>query len=450
VMNTRRSRLTKRAVLSAASRLMLAGSPAVGLACGVSTQSAAPGAATKPPVRLLTWYAFADTAINSLAVKVALDDFQAKNPGRVTVEIGEGSGAVALAKIKAAVAANTPPNLWNPRNPAAADLYVLGAVVDLNAALKGHKDWSKLKADVIPTVLEGVTWKGKVTMTPLTVASQQLAINKRRLAQAGVSLPATGFTWNDFVEMGRRTAQPPERVLFDFRYQQTYIMWWMYSNGQRLLSADRTKLQYDAPITFQTLEWLHDHVVRTQLARNGPTNFNDGQSVTETLNAGTVVEPRFPNIDPGDGSGIYGTHYPYGPSNGKKEQITYGSTYGLSVFKVKDEEQVTAAAEIAAWALRTEVQAKIAETVVQPPATLTAGKDENLPKRMRENPILKTINGLAKNLYPAPNMPSFDAQTTIVNDTLARLARGELRPIDTLAEIQRLTQGLLDEDLRRG
>jgi multiple sugar transport system substrate-binding protein len=417
-------------------------------ACGPARDEPAVPPATGP-VALLYWRAFAEAHLQARSMQTVIDDYVARNPGRVTVEVGEGGGAVAMDKIKAAVAANTPPHLWGPQQLQAAELFALGALADLNVELRRHREWGKLRGEIVPALLDGASWKGKLTMMPLNSPIQLIGYNKQHLLKAGVALPKAGHTWSDFEDIGRRAAQPPDRVLFDFTYVWTAFVWWTYSNGQRLLNADRTKAQFDAPGAQETLQWLHDQVTKG-MARNGPPDFDQGKSITDTINANAVTGPRFPNVDPGDGSGIHTIHYPLGPGNSKKELISYSNTYGPAVFRSPDASRVAAAAEIAAWAARADVQAKMVAVSLTPPANTVAARDENLPRQVRENPILKAINDGVKFALPTPNFPSWNAATVVLNEELQRLAKGELRPRDALASAQRRIQALFDEDLRRG
>lgn len=441
--------MTKRRLLAAGGQVALAAAGGtLAAACGVQPAAESAPAAGKGPVTLLYWQAFRPEHLNDKAVQMVFQDYQAKNPGKVTIEVGEGGANVALAKLKASLAADTPPTMWNPYQVQAADLFATGGVADLNALLRTSKDWAKLKGELLPSLVEGCGWKGKLTMMPITIAHQINGFNKRFLTQSGVPLPREGYTWADFIEIGKRTAQPPDRALFNFTYNWTWLGWWMYTNGQRVLNADRTKVQYDTPAARETLQWLDDQVTKTQLARNGATDFNNGGSVTETINAGTVYEPRYPNLDPGDGSGIHAIHYPYGPANAKKEMITYGNTYGLTVFKA-DTAKAAAAAEVAAWALRPELQTRIMDVTFQPPTSVTAAKEENLPKKFRENPILKALNDTAKGIYLTPNFLSWGNVTEALTEALGRVAKGQVTPRDALAEVTPRLQAMIDEDLKR-
>jgi multiple sugar transport system substrate-binding protein len=429
---------------------------AVGLplaaACGAAGQGGGDGA--PPPVRqavaVLHWIQYAPPHRFGLAQQAVLDDFQARNPGRVRLEIGESGGSVGLTKVKTAVAAGTPPTSWFGWQVEAADLFALGALVDLNAELRRHRDWARLKGDLIPTLVEGATWKGKLSLVPTFPDPHGLGFNRGQLESAGIPVPRSGFTWNDFLEIGRRGAQLPDRVLFTFEYIWNQLYWWMYANGQRPVSEDRTKVLFDTPAVLQTVEWLHEQVTRTQLARRGKGDFNEGKSLTEVINAGTVTPPRYPNVDPGDGSGIYLTHYPIGPSNSKREIGTSGNVFGFMVFKSGDADGVAAAAEIAAWSVRPDVQLKVSGASGHAPANLVTARDPSLPGQLRDNPLLRTLNDLARYNYPTPNFPRWGEVNRLVDEQLGRVADGALRPKEALEEIQRQAQTLVDEDLQRG
>jgi ABC-type glycerol-3-phosphate transport system substrate-binding protein len=413
------------------------------------SQTAAPAAGG--PVPLLYWSQRAPQDRLGQGVKAALDDYLARNPGRVSLEIGEGGAALGMEKIKTAIAGGTPPNLYGGLYQApAADLFALGALLDLNTELRANKDWARIKADLIPSTLDGCTWKGKLTMMPMMLAQQVLGINKHIMARAGVPLPPHGFTWNDFLDFGRKVIDPPDRVLFPFNYTWSALMSWLLANGLQPMNKERTKLLYDTPEMRETVQWLHDQVTRG-IARNGPSNFNDGGSVTESVNeAAATPPPRFPNVDPGDGSGIHVTHFPFGPANTRKLVATYANNYGLVALKSPDARQVALSAEIAGWAGRADVQTKIAEASGHPPSSLTAAREENLPRRIKDNPILNKINEFGKYSYLTPNFPNWTAAADILTQNLGRVARGELLPRDALADAQQRMQPLIDEDLKRG
>jgi ABC-type glycerol-3-phosphate transport system substrate-binding protein len=333
-------------------------------------------------------------------------------------------------------------------------------VLDLNQALRSSREWARFKADCLPSILDGCSWKGKLPFMPMVLAQELVGINKQLLQRAGVALPKDSHTWNDFLDLGRKTAQPPDLVLFEFSYTYTDLVRWMHANGAFPLNPERTKALYDTPPVLEALQWLHDQVTRGT-ARNSDGTFDKGAqggTVTTSVNTNAAFHPgraataaRFPNVDPkGDGAGIHVTHWPLGPSNAKKQVINFANARGLIVMKTPDPKKDEAAAYVADWAGRTEVQIKIADASGQSPVGVTAGKEENLPPNIKNNPMLKAINGYSKGAYLTPNLPNWLRATAILQENLQRVAKGEQLPRNALLDAQQKMQPLVDEDLRRG
>jgi ABC-type glycerol-3-phosphate transport system substrate-binding protein len=442
--------LTKRTLLSRLGGMALAtGTGAWTAACGAGSEATAP--ATREAVAIEYWSQRAPADRLGLGVRAALDEFVARNPNRVSLTVAEGGAALSMEKIKASLAAGTQPNLYGGlfQTPAA-DLFSLGALLDINAELKSNKDWAKTKGELIPAAYEGCTWKGKLAMMPMMLAQQVLGINKRLMERAGVPLPQSGFTFAQFLDFGRKVAQPPDVALFPFNYTWSALNSWIYANGQVPLSSDRTKIAYDTPQMIETLQWLHDQV-NAGWGRNGAADFDQAKSVTESVNEAAAMQPpRFPNLDPGDGSGIHVTHFPFGPSNTRRQIITYANNYGLVAFKVPDTKKVAAAAEMAGFGGRADAQTKIAEASGHPPSNTISARPENLPKRIKDNVILNLINDYGKYAYLTPNFPSWTNAMNLLQENLKKVASGDLRPRDALADAQPKIQQLVTEDLQRG
>lgn len=437
----------------------LVGAPLAACA-GVGQPSAPARTAPTVAVPLEHWNTRAATDPGR-GIQAALDDYQAKNPGYVKIETVQVTAGQSMDKLKASMAGGTPPSLFGGETQSqAAELFVLGGVIDLNEALKTSKEWAKFKADAIPNILEGSTWKGKLPFMPMVLAQELLGINKQILLRAGAQLPAAGFSWNDFLDLGKKTATPPDLVLFEFAYTYTDLARWMHANGLFPLSADRTKVVYDTPQVLETLQWVHDQVTRGT-ARNSDGTFDKGAqggSVTTSINTNAAFHParpataaRFPNVDPkGDGAGIHVTHYPFGSSNTKRTVTTFANSRGLVFLKTPDAKKDEASVYVAEWAGRTEVQTLMAEASGQSPVGVTAGKEENLPPNIKNNPILKAINGFGKGAYLTPNFPNWLKATAILQENLGRVFKGELLPKNALADAQQKMQPLIDDDLKRG
>ena len=105
----------------------------------------------------------------------------------------------------------------------AADLFALGATVDLNAALRTNADWGKTKGEMIEFLLNGVQWKGQQILMPMFPDPHGLGYNTAILKEEGVDFPEEGYTWDDFDEIGKATVQRDAegvtRALWSMRLQ---------------------------------------------------------------------------------------------------------------------------------------------------------------------------------------------------------------------------------------
>ena len=409
-------------------------------------------APTKQRVQLLYWNGWRSTHRFSLGTNEVIRDFLGKQDG-VAVEIGEAGGGQNMTKIKAALAADTPPHAWFNWQVPTSDLYNLGATIDFNEALKTKKDWATISGDLVPFLVEGTTWKGHLTMVPMIPDAHALGFNKHILAKEGIDFPQEGYTWADFDEIGTKIFIPGERALSDFRYDGHRLLWYMGSNGTFPLDQSRTKFQWNTPETIETFEYAHNHSTRTGYfinefpEGNSNANFNAGGRLTNIINAGTVTPPRYPDIDPGDGSGIQITHYPLGPSNASKTPMTPGNVFGIVVFKGHPSAEQDMAAELVLHSVRPEVQLLVSAASGHPPSNLAAARDPNITKALRDNPILNKLNELTQFDRPTPNPPSYLQVLGIVKEHMTNVKNGDMVPKDALAEIQRLTQPMLDKDI---
>ena len=286
---------------------------------GAQGAQGAAGIAAKKPPAVQFWHWAGPQHRFSLANVAVVEDFKARNERAALVDIQTaGDGRASMSKIKSFLAADTPPNVWTPWQVEAADLFSLGAVIDLDAALRTNQDWATAKPNMIPFLLEGVLWKGQQTLMPMFPDPHGQGYNTHILREAGLDFPADGYTWEDFIGLGQKIYIPEKRRLVDFGYDGHRMLWWMGNNGGFPIDDTRTKLQWDSPIARETLEWAHEHAKRTRLFisqsefnkdnpepyTNSNGNFNKGGRLANIINPGTVTPPRYPDIDPGDGSGI--------------------------------------------------------------------------------------------------------------------------------------------------
>ncbi|MBI3970330.1 MAG: alpha/beta fold hydrolase [Chloroflexi bacterium] len=136
------------------------------------------------------------------------------------------------------VSAGTPPNLIVFRPNDAAQLYDIGASVNFETELKSLPAWSKVRPQIPPSFLEALTWRQALVGLPYQIAQQAIAIATNHLDKAGLRPPNASWTWNDFLEIAKRAARPPDVWGMDITWRASGWTLWAGSNGARFLNKE--------------------------------------------------------------------------------------------------------------------------------------------------------------------------------------------------------------------
>ena len=177
-------------------------------ACGVGSQGTTPAKDSRP-VEIEYWNTLAETHPEGKGRLEALKISAAANAGAVKIRYEQAAGSN-MEKVIAAATAGTPPNLLVDRPNNAAMLFDAGIGVEHETLLKSIPAWSKVKATLPPSFLEGATWRAKQVCLPLYIVNQAMVYAPEHLEKAGIRPPAPTWTWNDFVEIAKRAAKPPD------------------------------------------------------------------------------------------------------------------------------------------------------------------------------------------------------------------------------------------------
>ena len=428
---------------------------------GAQGAQGAAGKAAEPPPRLTFTMSHAPPHRFGLANVAIVEDFKKRHPKGALTEIpAEENGRANTEKIKTLLAADTPPNIWTSWQVPATELFAQGATIDLNQALRTNVEWAKTKQEMIQFLMAGSSWKGQQVLMPSYPDPHGLGYNTAILKEEGIDFPEEGYTWDDFDEIGRATVTRDGDVVTRTLWSMRYSLYWTVivlgpMNAAFPRDPAGTTWKVDTPGMLESLEYVYKHhrelgYAQTDIGRDGKYHFNKKAKVTEVINPGTVTPPRYPDVDPGDGSVIRVTHYPHGPANTKKQITTPGNVFGVMVFKVRDKAAEQLSADLAAWSVREEVQLLVSAASGHPPSNLAASRNPAINAALKDNPILKQLNHLVQYDVPTPPSPSMAKMLfTIGGEIFKRLEKGELTPKTALQEAQRLTAPLYEEDLQK-
>jgi multiple sugar transport system substrate-binding protein len=341
------------------------------------------------------------------------------------------------------------------------EYLTLGATVDFEAALKGNRVWGRVKGDLIPLILDILRWKGKLSALPVLVDYEGLGINTELLKQRGLAMPKKDWTWDDYVEMGRKVAKPDEvwlglQQFFGFNY-------WHASNLGYNTNREQTKITVDTPENIEALEFKVGQVrtrrLETDVASppgapsgNRYTWFGQGKQLTQVVNPGALVPPRYPGIP------IEVTNFACGPNNKKKEISLGGGSYAYMVFKVKDPNKQRVAVDLALDGVTEQQQlenvraggnAPSSQAVIKSPALADAVRALAGKAVAAMDPVkyLTDYYSLAPHLHPLPTFSGWADALKIEADYMVKADKGEMTPRDALKEAQPRMQAILDRAL---
>ncbi|MBI3972599.1 MAG: extracellular solute-binding protein [Chloroflexi bacterium] len=439
-------RVTRRQGIVAAQLGVLAAALGVGCEAG-GRGDAEPAKKTAGPVEIEHWNTLNPEHPESVARMGVLDEFAKRHPDVVRVTHGQNATSQALDKFKAAMAAGSPPNIAVFFQYRASDLLTSGGLVDLNEVLKKEKDWAGTKNDLYTKVVAANVWKNRLFGVPIYNSYFNMYFNRERLKQAGLGAPKQGWTWNEFVEVVRKAAKPPDVWGYNSGWITAHHRMWAGSNGGSFLNKDGAKVTLAAPENVDAVQFKLD-LVKQGVMRGASERY------AELLATGGVVfqfavPARLPlykkdNVDFGT------TMYPIGPRNQKKEPYTVGAAYAFNVFRAANRDTEHVAALAAKWAAQRDGQMLIARLAGVPISNRSVVESAAFKQEYaKDEPYWPFIEVLPY-FEPYPNYPKFQEPYDALNVQVQRVWKGEASPREAMAEAERQVQLLLDESLRLG
>jgi multiple sugar transport system substrate-binding protein len=432
---TRRGHL--RAVAGVGATAALAG-------CGASGATEQTAAPAKTPVTINYMSQLVETHPDGAMRLELIDSFNRTNELGITVNTAEGKAATNMDKIKALAAGGSPPDLYYQPYNLAAELFVTGITVDVDAELKGDKEWAKQRADIFPNMLETSTWNGKLVAMPGHTNNQALVYNLGLLQRDGVAPPKQNWTWNDFRATAERFIRP-DVIPFSVNWDD----WdhFLGTTGSRPVNKDGRKVTIDTPEMLATMEFMVGLYTRG-IAQLTP----DGKSVAEQYRNAkndTVFELqgayRFPTYRQNNAPPWGAIHTPIHPQGG--QLFGYAAGQSPVVMNMAPEKR-RAAAQVARWITAPKQQAQHCIKANAIPVSKAVMSDKDFQDYLAKDPAYKVFIDLAPNNWRWPLMPSYAKINGAIDTHVGAILRREVSISAGLANAQREGQLALDEDVK--
>jgi multiple sugar transport system substrate-binding protein len=131
--------------------------------------------------------------------------------------------------------------------------------IPLDDFIAAHASFS----DFDPSLFKYASYKDKTYFIPIGWNNIMINYNRKLFKDAGVDLPKTGWTWNDFRETAKKlTVRDGAGNVTQFGYevpnQFFFVQPWFYSNGTSVLNADWTASNMLDPKVAESLQFLYD------------------------------------------------------------------------------------------------------------------------------------------------------------------------------------------------
>jgi multiple sugar transport system substrate-binding protein len=393
------------------------------------------------------WNMWEPTHPEEVARQKVLDNFNRHNQLGITVQTATSAGQTAanMDKVVSALAAGTPPDLTNTFQFNNSLFFAKGGTVDVDAELKGNPEWTKIKPAIYPTIVKGLSWKGKLFAVPSHSSTILMYYNKAALDRAGLPAPPKTWTWDTFMDYGRKASALPDLTAYDcnWSYRKTGML--CLNNGVKFINDDGTRLQFDSPEMLQTLEWqlglVKAGLMRPHDGRNGGYAELIPQNKVVFQNGVPARVPlyRRDNVP-------FGTcYYPLGPRNMSKTNFSHGVMYGFSVFKNKDPKRVQAALQAALWGARPESGAIFARDGGVSPSYRNILESADFQAEWRKDTETWPFFEALPNMLPYLTFPTFPTAEPLIDAQLRDIWAGKVSVRDGLVEAQRIGQQHLDE-----
>jgi multiple sugar transport system substrate-binding protein len=428
-------------------RLVLGGAgslTAVALAaCGGTDSSTAPTGALQP-AKLTWWSNLADTHPESQTRVKIIEDFNAQMK---PVEIVPEKFGASLTNIKAVIAADTAPDTYFIAWREGAEMFLTNSVADLDAEMKGDKEWGDLRKEIFPLMLETSMWKGKLTSMPVYTNNTITMWNNDHLARAGLKAPQTGWTWDDFVDMTKRSNRPPDLYGFELWADSSSFLNWYGTYGGRLTDQTGKKITIGTPEAKETLQFMLDlgkrHAVSPmpRISTSRSQLFIQGKSVFEDTGPFRLADIRKGGLT-NFGAGSRPQH----PK--KKTRYAANGGHNLVVTKMKDANKLRAGLSLAKFFNRPTSQAKMCTLLgTAIPVSKAVLQQKDMLEYGKTDAQWKACVDEAPYGDRAPTLPSIVKMLAAVDTAITDVFADKVSVSAALDQAQREMQMLLDADL---
>jgi multiple sugar transport system substrate-binding protein len=155
-------------------------------------------------------------------------------------------------------------------------------MLPLDGLIAGDAEAKAILADTAPALTDALKVDGKIYYLTRQFDNMCIHYNTKLFADAGVEPPKKEWTWDDFVEVGRKLkkGESGNQVFgFGIPFFNFGLQPWFLTNGTSPLSPDWTKSNLDDPKVLESIKFIHSLVYESKIAPSVGSGFSNGASM---------------------------------------------------------------------------------------------------------------------------------------------------------------------------
>jgi ABC-type glycerol-3-phosphate transport system substrate-binding protein len=395
-------------------------------ACGRVGDGGSAQPAANPPVTLEFWHNKAQPEgqdVTSIVTK-----YNAQFAPTQVKELFQGNGATLLTKLKAALAAATPPDVtygFGSWMPSFAEQGALLPADDMLKRLGGIK-----KEDFYPTLVAAQTWKGKFQALPYGTGSKGYYYRPELLRRETIAnMP---LTWEEFDAFASRVTREEQFALGMSPTDNSWFQLLLGQRGGKTLDAQTGKATFHLQPGIEALTQLTDLAQKKRTLKLTTSASGDFAGGTLASIMSGEWQIRFYRAD---GTPHDTAYFPRQKAADPPQTLL--GVDGFYMFKTTPERQDTTW-RFVTWLLKPNVYHEWATAgSFRLPIMPAWVKSEEYQKFLKDNPQQKPFVEQLPNAIVGPPTVLADELGSTMGNAVKRAVSGEQSPRDSLATAAR-------------
>ena len=146
--------------------------------------------------------------------------------------------------------------------------------------------------EMFPSIQRALQWKGQYYALSRDITARVFYYNAAHLRESGFGPPQDGWTWDDFLDIARKTHRTSGDTVTRWGYAMQFVLdghyQWFPTNGGDWFNHDRTELTINTPANIETMQFLQDLIYQYGVAPS-PTQLRSISSPSAGFLNGVVA-----------------------------------------------------------------------------------------------------------------------------------------------------------------